>query len=508
MNRRKGARVNNLIYLFEGFALNAERRELRQGIVEVKLEPQVFDVLLYLLRHRGRVVGKDELFHSIWKGRAVTDSALTSRINAIRRAVGDDGRAQRVIRTLPRHGFRFVGGVEERPAASNEAAVSMAPLAPPTLVHRPSVAVLPFAAIGDDAKERGIAAALAENILVALSRFRWLFVTASPGSLAGARYLVQGSVHRSGLRLRATVRLADAVGGVHLWAERFDGTTANGFELLDRAAATVAGSIGPALQLAEARGLDERPGRGETAFELHLRAQPIYSNGRDKVLRSLDLVRQAIALDPTYAPALADVAYCLQILDINGWVEDRHSNRQSAVHYARRALLFSGDAEQVATAAHVLAYFGEDFAASMGLADEAVEQNPNFARAWFTHGMIRLYAGHIDGAVASFETSTKLNPRDKVERRNIAGIAFAHFFNRCFDEAIPRLRMVVQEFPQWATPYCVLAASYAHLGHDREAKAVAGRLNSADPSLVPTAAQFRNDRHRELLAPGLKLAAR
>jgi DNA-binding winged helix-turn-helix (wHTH) protein len=147
--------------LFEGFALDAGRRELRREGVEVKLEPQVFDVLLHLLRHRDRVVSKDELFHAIWKGRAVTDSALTSRINAIRQAVGDDGRTQRVIRTIPRHGFRFVAGVEERFGASGEVAVRVAPLESPTLVHRPSVAVLPFAAIGGEAKERGIAAALA-----------------------------------------------------------------------------------------------------------------------------------------------------------------------------------------------------------------------------------------------------------------------------------------------------------------------------------------------------------
>jgi adenylate cyclase len=493
--------LGNLIYLFEGFALDAERRELRRGSVEIKLEPQVFDVLLYLLRHRDRVVGKDELFRSIWSGRAVTDSALTSRINAIRRAVGDDGRAQRVIRTLPRHGFRFVGSVEEL-------AASTVPPAAPALVPRPSVAVLTFAAIGGDASEKAVAAALAENILVALSRFRSFSVTASSGSSAGARYLVQGSVHRLGLRLRVTVRLVDVVAGIHLWAERFDDVFANGFKLLDRAAATVAGSIGPAVQLSEAREIESRPGRDATAFELHVRAQPIYSNGREKVRRSLGLLRQAIALDPTYAPALADMANCLQILDINGWVEERHSNRQRAVDYARRALRFSGDAEQVAIAAHVLAYFREDFGASLELADQAVKQNPNFARGWFTHGMTRLYAGHLDEAVASFETSSRLNPRDRVERRSIAGIGIAHFFDRCFDEAIPRLRVVVQEFPQWATPYCVLAACYAHLGHDREAQTVAARLKGVDPSLVPTAAQFQNARHRELMVPGLELAAR
>ncbi len=501
--------AGNVLYAFEGFTLDAARRELRRGDTVVRLEPQVFDILIHLVRNRDRLIGKDELFQTIWNGRAVSDSALTSRINTIRRAVGDDGRAQLVIRTLPRHGFRFVAHVDELPAApANELSSTTKSLTVAASIPRPSIAVIPFTAIGNDAREREIAAALAENVLVALSRFQWLSVTASFGSTASARYQVQGSVHRSTSRLRATVRLVDVVTGLHLWADRFDEAVENGFELLDRAVGTVAGSIGPAVQRAETRELEANPDQAATAFELHLRAQPIYSGGREKIRRSLSLIRQAVALDPTYAPALADMAYCLQILDINGWVDDRRSNRQRAVDYARRALQFSGDTEQVATAIHALAYFGEDFGTSLRMMDQAVELNPHFAKGWFNHGMTRLYAGHIDEAVASFETSARLNPRDRVGRRNNAGIGIAHFFDRRFDDAISRLRVVIQEFPQWATPYCVLAASYVHLGHEREAQVVVARLKEADSSLVPTATQFQNAKHRELLAPALKLATR
>ncbi len=494
------------LYSFEGFDLDAPRRELRHGNAVVPLEPQVFDVLVYLLRHRDRIVAKDELFSAVWKGRAVSDSALTSRINAIRRAVGDDGRAQRIIRTLPRHGFRFVADVDELLGApfGDASPISAAP-GTSASIYRPSIAVTPFATIGGDAREREVAAALTENVLVALSRFQWLSVTTAFQS-TNPRYLLQGSVHRSGLRLRVTARLVDVAAGIHLWADRFDDGVTKSFELIDRATSTIAASMGPAVQLAEARQIEAKPYQRATAFELHMRAQPVYSSGWEKVCRSLDLIRQAVALDPTYAPALADMAFCLQILDINGWVNDRRSNRERAVDFARLALRFSGDAEQVATAAHVLAYFGEDFGASLRLTDQATERNPYFAKGWFSHGMSRLYAGRLDEAVASFETSTRLNPRDRVQRRNIAGIAIAHFFCRRFDEAIPRLRTIVQEFPQWATPYCVLAASYVHLGHDYEAKAVAARLKAIDPSLVPTVAQFQTVRHRELLAPGLKLA--
>ncbi len=511
-----------MVYVFGELLLDIERRELRRGSKEIDLEPQVFDVLAHLLRQRDRVVGKDELFRIIWQGRAVSDSALTSRINAIRRAVGDDGRTQRVIRTFPRKGFRFVAPVEELPASPDaEPARPSRHLTAPALAERPSIAVMPFAFIGQGPRKQWVARAVVENVLVALSRFRWLSVRASSGfatssqsapdggrSAPEARYLVQGTVLRSGSRRRLTVRLVEAATGVHLWAERFDRVETDDFEWLDRAAATIAGSLDSTIELAEARRSDATSEAELTAFELRLRAQPILSLGKASILRSLGLLEKAIALDPTCAPALADAANCLQLLDINGWAKDRRSNRQKALDYARRALQFASDAEPVATAAHVFAYFSENIDAALGLGEQAVSLNPNNARGRFSHGMARLYAGRLDEALASFEASIRLSPRDLRSRRNVAGVGLVHFLNRRFDEAIPRLRLMAQEFPYWATPYCALASSYAHLGHGGEARTVAARLKAADAALAPTASQFQQEKHRELFAPGLALLRR
>jgi adenylate cyclase len=217
------------------------------------------------------------------------------------------------------------------------------------------------------------------------------------------------------------------------------------------------------------------------------------------------LLEQAIELDSNYESALADAANCRQILDVNGWTADRELNRRKGVNLARMALQVASDPDPVAIAAFVLAYFGEDIDATVALMDNALRLNPSFAKGWYMSGMARLYAGQPEQAIECFETSIKLNPRDRVGRRNFAGIGIAYLFNCRFDEAVPILRPVIQEFPRWATPYSVLASCHAHLGFLRESEVVASRLRAMDASPVPNAAQFRDARHRELLSPGLRL---
>jgi adenylate cyclase len=216
------------------------------------------------------------------------------------------------------------------------------------------------------------------------------------------------------------------------------------------------------------------------------------------------LLKQAIELDPRYGSALADAANCRQVLDVNGWTMDRQLNRRKAIDLARKALQLSCDPEPVATSAFVLAYF-EDIDAAVALLDDSLKLNPSFAKGWYMSGFARLYAGQPEQAIECFERSMLLNPRDRVGRRNIGGIGIAHLFCRRFDEAISTLRSVLEEFPHWATPYCALASSHAHLGFAREADSIARRLRAADPCSVANAVQFCDARHRELLVPGLKL---
>jgi TolB-like protein len=512
-----------VVWAFDGYSLDPDRRELRQGTALIKIEPQVFDLLLYLVSHSARVVSKEELFRAIWLGRIVSDSALTTRINAARRAIGDNGKAQRSIRTLPRKGIRFVANVVEttstQEVASEPPSGTTAIASAAVIGGKPSVAALSFTIMDGDLEQRRFADGLAEEVATALSRFRSLSVVGPLGfgqnnafdprrigSDLGVRYLVRGTVRRSGQQQRVTAQLIDAIKGSHLWADHFDGLLSDGFELQDKISAIIAGSVEPILRNVEAHQYNAFPDRNATPYDLHLRAHPIYSNGKASVLRSLDLLERAVVLDPFYGPALADMAFCLQVLDINGWAEDRSGNRRKAVDFARRALQVSDDPEAVSTAAFACAYFGEDIDAALVLVKDALALNSSFARGWYMSGMTWLYAGRPEQAIESFETSMRLNPRDRLSRRNIAGVALANFFTGRFDEALSRLRVVVQEFPQWATPACALISCHARLGFVTEAEAIATRLKEAEPSLIPNATQFRHEKHRELFAPGLKLA--
>jgi TolB-like protein len=258
-----------------------------------------FDLLAYLVAHRGRVVGKDELIQEIWHGRAVSDAALTTRVNAVRRAVGDDGKAQRLIRTFSRKGVRFVGDALEVAATrvvlhrTNIAANGRTSV--PGVGERAAVVVVPFTALGSDPEEQWFADGLVENGVVALGRFRWFSVVAPAmgrvpahhplnvkriGWESGAGYVVLGTVCRRGEQLRITAHLVETSRGSHLWSDQFDGSLADGFELHDQIAARIAGSIEAPLRIAEAARSDASQDRNLTPYELHVRAHPIFSTAK------------------------------------------------------------------------------------------------------------------------------------------------------------------------------------------------------------------------------------
>jgi len=547
---------------FSSFTLDLDRLCLFGPSGQETLRPKSFDVLRYLVAHPRRVISKDELIKAVWPNVIVTDESLTRCISDVRHALGDA--SQQVIKTVPKRGYLLdlevsvldvaTGAEPERIKActpddfffptegptvevfpsttissdsqyANRIRQPSGPsesLAAPMLAVRPVVAVSPFVAVGDAAEEKTFARGLFENVITALNRFRRISVVVSwnpprlfDGATDGvertegvnfaARYVVQGAVHRDGERLRVTARLVGSA-GLLLWTDRFDGVLADGFDLQDRIAATVAGSIEPRVQAAEARRYSAAAeSRNATPHELHLRAQPIFSKGIDNILQSLRLLERAIALDSSHAPSLADAAYCLQLLDINGWAEDRQQTRRRALEYARKALQISGDAEPIAAAALVFAYFGEEMDAALALGGQAATLNPYLARGLFSNGTARLYAGKLEEAAECFEASARLNPWDHAGRRSVAGLGILNLFEGRLDDAISRLRQAVHEYPRWATPYCTLASCYAYLGHEREAAAVARRLKAVDPSLSPTVDQFSDERHRELLGPGLKL---
>jgi TolB-like protein/class 3 adenylate cyclase len=399
------------------------------------------------------------------------------------------------------------------------------PIAPPAalpLPDKPSIAVLPFQNMSGDPEQEYFADGMVEEIITALSRIRWLFVIArnstftykgqaidvkQVGRELGVRYLLEGSVRKAGNRVRITAQLIEAETGAHLWADRFDGSLDEVFELQDKVASNVAGVIEPALRAAETARSAGRPTNNLTAYDLYLRAYAMVWSSARQSPEALRLMEEAIERDPHYGPALAWAAYCYYRLLLDGRSEDRDADRVKGADFARRALEVAGDDPGVlANAAQALAYFGEDIGAMMALADRALALNPNFARGWLVSGTLRLWAGQADIAIEHAEASLRLSPRVRIGTSFLV-IGAAQFVSRRFGEAVSKLLLAIQEDRGFPLPYRCLAACYAHMGWLDEARAIVERLRAISPVVVSDASFLRNPEHRDLFLSGLRLAA-
>jgi adenylate cyclase len=390
------------------------------------------------------------------------------------------------------------------------------------LPDKPSIAVLPFANMSGDPEQEYFADGMVEEIITALSRIRWLFVIArnstftykgqpvdvkQVGRELGVRYVLEGSVRKAGQRVRITGQLIDAVTGTHLWADRFDGSLEDIFELQDQVASSVAGVIEPALQAAETARSAARPTSDLTAYDLYLRAYAIALSSARQIPEALRLLERAIERDPRYGPALAWAARCCYRLLYDNRSEDRAADRRKATDYARQALEVAGDdAGVLANTALALAYLGEDIGAMTALADRALALNPSLARGWDVSGTLRYWAGQPDIAIEHLETSLRLSPRARVGTPHLI-IGAAHFMSRGFDQAVQNLLLAIQEDPSLPPPYRTLAACYAHMGRLDDAREVIMRLRAITPVVIPDLSHFRNAEYREFYLSGLRLAA-
>jgi adenylate cyclase len=307
--------------------------------------------------------------------------------------------------------------------------------------------------------------------------------------------------------VRITGQLIDAITGAHLWADRFDGSLEDVFELQDKVASSVAGVIEPALQAAETARSAGRPTADLTAYDLYLRGYAVLRSSARQIPEALRLMEQAIARDPHYGPALAWAAICCMRLLFDGRSEDREADRLKGVDFARQALEVAGDDPGIlANSAQALAYLGEDIGAMMALADRALALNPSFARGWHCSGAVRLIAGQLDVAMEHLEAALRLSPRARIGT-SFALIGIAHFLSGRFDQAVPKLLLAIEEDPSFSYPYRSLAACYAHMGRLDDAREIVARLRAITSVVVPDASYLRSAEHRELFLSGLRLAA-
>jgi TolB-like protein/Tfp pilus assembly protein PilF len=469
----------------------------------VPITPQVFDLLEYLILNRERVVSKDDLIDAIWKGRIVSDTAVTTRLNAVRTAIGDRGEEQRLIKTLPRKGFRFVGEVREAlaPGRTPDAKTSVEPSRPAlTLPDKPSIAVLPFANLSGDADQEYFADGMVEEIITGLSRFRWLFVIARNSSFTykgkavdvrrvgrelGVRYLLEGSVQKSANRIRIAGQLIDASSGTHLWADRLEGAIENVFVLQDQVTASVVGAIAPRLEQAEIERAKRKPPESLDAYDLLLRGfANVYKWTREGNEEALRLFYRAVERDPDFSAAYAAAAGCLSRRKGFCWGIDEEQEAAEARRLARRAVQ-SGkdDAAVLANAGHALAYVALDLDDGAAFLDQALIINPNLAFGWFAGGWIKVWLGEPDQAVERFAHAMRLNPIDPGIFGMQQGTAHAHFYAGRHDEALTWARMSLRELPDNHATLRIAAASSALAGHDEEAKRLMARLLEIDPAL-------------------------
>jgi len=399
-----------------------------------------------------------------------------------------------------------------------EGAIAAPPL---PLPDKPSIAALPFANMSGEPEQEYFVDGMVEEIITALSRIRWLFVIAristfiykgrpvdvkQVGRELGVRYVLEGSVRKAGNRVRITGQLIDAATGAHLWADRFDGSLEDVFDLQDKVALSVAGVIEPTLQAAETVRSAHRPTSDLTAYDLYLRAYAMVWSSARQSPEALRLMELAIERDPHYGPALAWAAYCCYRLLVDDSGDNPAADRLKGTDFARRALEVAGDDPSVlANAAQALAYFGEDIGAMMALVGRALALNPNFARGWLVSGTLRLWAGEPDIAIEHAEASLRLSSHVRIGTSSLV-IGAAHFASRRFDEAVPKLLLAIQEDPGFPLPHRCLAACYAHMGRLDEARAIVERLRTISPVVVPDASFLRKPEHRELLLSGLRLA--
>jgi TolB-like protein len=407
-----------------------------------------------------------------------------------------------------------------RDTSAGKSPIAPAPALP--LPEKPSIAVLPFANMSGDPEQDYFADGMVEEIITALSRIRWLFVIArnstftykgqavdvkQVGRELGVRYILEGSVRKGGNRVRITAQLIDATNGTHLWADRFDGSLEDVFELQDEVATNVAGVIEPALQAAETQRSANRPTNDLSAYDLYLRAlAAFYQLTKERIFEALSLLEQAIAIDPHYGPALSWAAICHVLLVRDGWAEAPETSRRKAGDLARQALqVGENDPGILANAAWVLARFGEDIGAMIGLVDRAQTLNPSFAHGWYLSGVRRLWAGQPDLAIEHVETSLRLSPRELMGTP-LQVMGAAHLFKRRFDEAAAKLLLSVQDHARFPHSYRLLAACYGHMGRLDEARVIVARLRAITPLVVPSDLPYRNPEDHELLLSGLRLA--
>jgi adenylate cyclase len=408
-----------------------------------------------------------------------------------------------------------------------DASARNGPPAQPTLPlpDKPSIATLPFANLSGDPEQDYFADGMVEEIITALSRIRWLFVIArnstfvykgraidakQTGRELGVRYLLEGSLRKSNDRVRITAQLIDATNGAHLWADRFDGSLEEVFELQDKVAISVAGVIEPTLRQAEIERARRKRPDSLDAYDLYLRALPhAFTAMPEDADKALPLLVKAVELEPDFAAAHAIVAWCHEQQYLRGGLQEE--TRNAALRHARHAMATgTDDAVALATAGFVIAAAGRDYETALTAFDRSFALSSSSALVFGFSSIVRAWMGDDVIAVEHANRALRLSPFDPLIYMPYIGLAYAHFAAGRFEEAAAAARFASQSNPRFSVPQMLHAAALAMLGRKEDAKATVERLLELQPGItVATAllsARCVNPKHIDALENALRRA--
>jgi TolB-like protein len=479
------------------FRLDGEAQILFRGAEPVALGERAVALLRVLVEHAGAPVSKDALIEAAWPGVVVEESNLTVQVAALRRVLGEAAGGERWIETLQRRGYRYVGPVGATPAGGRADGAAAAPPPALALPDRPSVAVLPFANLSGDLDQEYFADGMVEDIITGLARIKWLFVVARNSSFTykgravnvtevgrelGVRYVLEGSVRRAGARVRIAAQLVEAETGVHVWAERYDRPFDDIFALQDEITLSVVGAIEPSLRDAEIERVKRKRPENLDAYDLVLRAIPhVYVATPEGAAKALPLLVQALAIEPDYAGAHGQLAFCHESLFVRGGY--REEDRTAAIRHARAAIAQGrDDATALALAGLVLALVEHDRAAAFEAFEQARSLSPSSSLALFFGSVVFGYAAEAERAIDWGARALRISPFDRLSYAAHHGTALGHFLRGRYEEAANAGRRAAQSNPNFSFSQAMSIAPLVRLGRLDEARAAAARVLALQPS--------------------------
>ncbi len=522
-------------YRFSDFEIDLALHELRRKGASVHIEPQVFDLIVHLVRNHDRVVSKDELIDTIWNGRAISEAAFSSRINGARRVLGDNGTDQLYIRTLQRRGFRFVGDVEAVGALEGDAIRRAAASDVPARVSistdvahlddvvsdaikaeavtRASIAVLPFANVSNDQDNDYFSYGLTEDIIRLLARNRWLSVISrhstigfqnrvvdarEVGAQLGVSYVMSGSVRKTRNVVRITAELARAADGKQLWSDNYDLQLENIFDIQEEMARQIAATIEPELSKVEQQLAARKAPESLDAWDCYQRGLwnlwRFTTPGFDS---AETYFQRAIATDPEFARGHGALSYVNIQRSLYDDPKDRPARLETALRQARLAVALDNlDCFCHCALGRALCLTRQNDEALAAI-DLALELNPSFAQGYFAQGFNLLWYGREIEAETLLDRATILSPRDSHLWSFHHVRSWTHFSLAEYDIAVEFARRATRQPNVTYRAFATLAASLGRLGDKAAAESIAMELRQRKPGYTTDTARqelfFCND---------------